>query len=126
MLVVITYPRDGVRCARQLTARAYSTVAGLACLLLLACATRPVGDKNLLVFLDRSGVTRDEVYRKLGKPHATYERNSIAAFHLNEIPTGYYVSTEAPGWEGVRYDLLVEFDAHDVVQSHRLIMVRTQ
>lgn len=109
---------------RPVSASAQGTIASLACLLLLACATHPVADKNLLQFLDLSDVTRDEVYHKLGQPHATYERNTIAAFRLSEIPAGYYVATPAPGWEGVRYDLLVEFDAHDIVAGHRLIVVR--
>ncbi len=99
-------------------------VASLACLLLLACSTHPVPDKGLLLFLYRSDVTREEVYHKLGQPRATYERNTIAAFRLSQIPAGYYVATPASGWEGVRYDLLVEFDAHDIVAGHRLIAVR--
>ena len=93
-------------------------------LLLEACATHPAGDKNLLAVLDEAGVTREEVYRRLGTPHATYERNSIAAFRLSTGRDGLYVSHAAPGWKDVRYNLLLEFDANDRLTEHRLLDVR--
>jgi len=98
----------------------------LASLLLFACATAPgpVGDNTLLAFLDRPPITRDEVYRRLGPPHEVFEKERIASFRLGEIPAGYYVVPDPRGWQGVRYDLLVEFDADDRAQAYRLVTVR--
>ena len=95
-----------------------------ALLLLQACATHPAGDKSLLAFLDEANVTREEVYRRLGTPHATYEHNSIAAFRLSSARDGLWVSHAASGWKDVRYNLLLEFDANERLTGHRLIDVR--
>lgn len=91
---------------------------------LQACATHPAGDKNLLAFLDQPGVRREDVYRRLGMPHATYEGNSLAAFRLSSGREGLYVSQAASGWEDVRYNLLLEFGADERLTGHRLIDVR--
>ena len=120
----IRFPKAAL--GRPIVAGTRPAVVLLATLLLLACATtpRPVADKNLLAFLDGPSVARDDVYRKLGPPHATFEEARIAAFRVSELPTGYYIAEPKLGWDGVRYNLLVEFDAHDIVQSHRLVVVR--
>lgn len=93
---------------------------------LQACATHPAGEKSLLAFLDEPGINREEVYRRLGQPHATYEHDSIAAFRLSSGRDGLYVSHEASGWKDVRYDLLLEFAADERLTGHHLIDVRAQ
>lgn len=98
----------------------------LVLLSLQACATHPAGEKNLLAFLDEPGINREEAYRRLGLPHATYEHDSIAAFRLSSGRDGMYVSHEASGWKDVRYSLLLEFAADERLTGHHLIDVRGQ
>lgn len=101
-------------------------LAALASLALQACATHPAGSKSLLAFLDQPGVSREEVYRRLGTPHGTYERNSVAAFRLSSGRDGLYVSPTATGWKDIRYNLLLEFDADEHLSGRHLIDVRGQ
>jgi hypothetical protein len=92
--------------------------------LLVACASPPGADLNLLAFLDQPGITRSEVRRRLGEPCAAYEHDRIAAYRMNKSSAGYYVVTPTFGWRQVRYDLLVEFDEHELVVGHHLIEIR--
>ena len=115
-------------CGRWLSHHFQGSIAVAALLALTSCATTPRGDKALLEFLDASSVTRDEVSSHLGDS-TTYENGRIWAFRLGENRGGYYVVAKEKagvplGWNGVRYNLIVEFDEHDTVQNHHLIAVR--
>jgi hypothetical protein len=92
--------------------------------LVLGCASTPVGKKELLSVLGHETATRAEVRAQLGEPSASFESSRVIAYRLGENESGYFVVPHANGWDGVRYDLLVEFDAHDIVTAHRLITVR--
>lgn len=92
--------------------------------LLFGCAATPVGNKNLLSVLGPERPTRAQVRAQLGEPSANFENGGVVAYRLGENKNGYFVVPRANGWEGVRYDLLVEFDEHDIVTGHHLITVR--
>ena len=91
--------------------------------LLLGCAATP-GKKDLLSVLGRDTATRAQVRAQLGEPSANFENGGVVAYRLGENKNGYFVVPRANGWEDVRYDLLVEFDEHDIVTGHHLITVR--
>lgn len=93
--------------------------------LLSGCASTPVAHKDLLDFLDQPPVTREQVRAHLGEPHGTFENAHVYAYRLGHSEAGYWTQQRKGGWEGVTYDLILEFDDHDVVQKHSLVTVRT-
>jgi len=92
--------------------------------LLLGCASTPVGNKDLVSFFSREPATRAQVRAQLGEPSASFENARVVAYRLGQNKSGYFVVPHANGWDGVRYDLLVEFDANDIVTRQKLIAVR--
>ena len=85
----------------------------------------PVFHKDLLDFLDQPPVTREQVRAHLGDPHGIFESEHVYAYRLSHSEAGYGPPPMKGGWEGVTYDLILEFDDHDVVQKHSLVTVRT-
>ncbi len=53
------------------------------CAVLQACASQPVGHKDLLTFLEGDRVTRDDVYGHLGEPSAKYEQSRVVTYRLS-------------------------------------------
>jgi len=88
---------------------------------LAACATTPLGRKDLLSFLEPGVTTRAEVTRKLGSPHASYERGRIVAYRLSEDESGYYAPRARKSWQ---YSLMLVFDANAVLVKRELVKVR--
>jgi hypothetical protein len=99
-------------------------LAPLACALLIGCASPPFADKNLLAFLDHDAVTREKVHSRLGDPRASFEHERVLTYRLSHSSRGYGVDPRKSGWEGVTYDLVVEFDEHDLVRKHSLVTIR--
>ena len=86
-------------------------------------------DKDLLAFIADKHVTKDEVVAHLGKPHASFEHDSVIAYRLGQSGGGYYVVSAPPkptglGWLGVDYDLVLHFDDQGILQEHSLIAIR--
>jgi hypothetical protein len=88
------------------------------------CATKSTGDRDLLQFLDDDAVTRTEVRKHLGNPSATFEGGRIESYRLASDKTGYLRAPDRLGWEGVRYDLMLVFDAEDRLVRRELVTVR--
>lgn len=100
-------------------------IAGLSlCAVIYACASQPVGHRDLLTFLDSDLVTRDDVYSHLGGPSAKYEQSRVVTYRLSQDKQGYFQSAPTEGWKGVHYDLVLVFDAHDRVEKHNLVAIR--
>ncbi len=91
---------------------------------IVGCASTPAEHKVLLEFLDQPSVTAEQVRERLGEPHATFEQERVLAYRLNHKASGYYVTSPRTGWEGVRYDLIIVLDEHNVVQKHNLVAIR--
>jgi hypothetical protein len=91
-----------------------------------ACATpAPIGRADLLEFLKEGRTSRDEIYLMLGPPAREFERGRIVSWHLARDELGYaLIDSSARGWHGVRYELIVVFDADNVVQRHSTVEIR--
>lgn len=86
-----------------------------------ACADVPTGRADLLDFLDDGVTQRDEVRLRLGEPSATYEGETILAFRLRKDRQGYLLVRPSDAWQGVRYNLMLAFDAGGVLRRHALV-----
>jgi hypothetical protein len=89
------------------------------------CAGIPRADPHLLDFLDGPAVTRAQVLGRLGPDHALYENGRVVAYRIGMLRSGYYVSTRRKSWKGVDYDLMLVFNAQDVLEQNRLISIRS-
>ena len=88
-----------------------------------ACASPPVGQKGLLVFLESGAPTRAEVVRRLGAPDALYEGGRIVAYRVAEDEGGYYL----PGLSRpAQYSVVLVFDAGDELRRYSLVKIRAR
>lgn len=94
------------------------------CLMLAACATEPVGHKNLLEFLTDGVTRRDDILGELGVPSARYERSQILAYRLRKDEDRYVLVGRSRGWYGVHYSLVFVFDEDGVLRRHSVVEVR--
>jgi hypothetical protein len=101
------------------------TQLAIVCLLLAACASAPVGHKDLLDFLNDGVTRREEVQLKLGLPSAQYEGSRILAYRLSKDAGGYILVERRDNWYGVQYDLMLEFGADGVLRRHSVVEVRS-
>ncbi|MDP2240976.1 MAG: hypothetical protein Q8K18_12550 [Burkholderiales bacterium] len=95
------------------------------CLVLTACATEPVGRKDLLTFLNDGVSRREEVFLKLGEPSAQYEGSRILAYRLRKDAGGHILVGRRDNWAGVHYNLMLVFDADGVLIRHSVVEVRS-
>jgi hypothetical protein len=107
--------------------RVAAIVLGTVCL--AGCATPPIQGANprLLEFLRDGTSTRDEVILALGQPSATFQQERILTYRLGEDATqGYFVEQphSTSPWLGVRYSLVLVFDAGGTLQKHSLVPVQ--
>ena len=106
-------------------------VVAIVLLLLAACASEPVGHKDLLDFLSDGATRREDVQLKLGEPIARYESDRILAYRLSVDEAGYVlvkprnlqVHNLINDWKGVRYSLILVFDQNGVLRRHSLVEV---
>jgi hypothetical protein len=105
---------------------------GFCCLLLLSvtlagCVTTSGGRPDLLAFLGREPVNKWDVLAHLGEPNEAFELDRVLTYRLASDKGGFSVRRNDPkteGWEGVSYDLVLVFDANDLLQRHNLVAVR--
>lgn len=97
-------------------------VLGLA--LLGACASAPVGQPDLLAFVEDGRTTREQAFLALGEPSATYEDGRILAFRLGHDEAGCFLVEKAPGFTGVKYSLVMSFDDAGLLRRHSLVPIK--
>jgi hypothetical protein len=100
----------------------------LVLLALAGCATTSSGRKDLLAFLARDPVTRQEVRAHLGEPNASFEKDRVLTYRLKSDKGGFSLHRNDPGatgWEDVNYDLVLVFDENGLLQRHNLVAVRS-
>ncbi|HSM28212.1 MAG TPA: hypothetical protein VK855_08940 [Thioalkalivibrio sp.] len=104
----------------------YRRIAGalLVAMFIVACASAPVGRKDLLIFLQDGQTSRQEVYLALGEPSAVFESGRILAYRLGQDEGGYYLLQQGPGFQGVNYSLVLVFDDTGQLARHALVEVR--
>jgi hypothetical protein len=101
--------------------------AALACLLLAACSTAPIGHKDLLDFLNDGVTRRDDVYLKLGEPSARFEDLRILTYRIGKDDGGYFPAGGPRGdWSGLPYSLVLVFDSSGILTRHALVEVRSR
>jgi hypothetical protein len=88
-----------------------------------ACASPPVGQKDLLAFLEREPRTRADVIQRLGAPAASYEGGRIVAYGIAEDEGGDYLSGSG---RPARCTAVLGFDAGDQSRRHSLVRVRAR
>jgi hypothetical protein len=95
------------------------------CVVLAACATAPVGRKDLLLFLDDGVTRREDVQLKLGEPAAHYDGLRVLAYRLVKDDAGYVIVGQRNNWYGVQYNLMLVFDGDGVLRRHSLVEIRS-
>ncbi len=95
-------------------------------LVLVGCATAPIGENDLLNFLKDGVTTREEVFLALGDPNATYEDSRILTYRLAQDEAGWILRKSTREWYGVRVVLVIVFDDHGTVKRHALVQVRSE
>lgn len=94
-------------------------------LLLVACASEPVGKKDLLAFLTDGKTTRVEVEQHLGQRPSnapTFENGRIVFYRISENESGYSLR---PGKiSQYTHSLVLVFDRQDRLEQHALVKVR--
>lgn len=94
---------------------------------LSGCSSVPPGHNDLLDFLADGTTKREEVRERLGSPSGEYEGSKIWAYRLSKDISGYRVLwTKTGSWGNVRYNLILRFNASDVLQEHRLVEIRRE
>ncbi len=83
-------------------------------------------DPQLLAFIVDGQTTKEAVLLKLGQPSATLESEKYLTYRLGfDKKEGYFLIERGPlGWYGVKYNLVLVFDAQGVVSRHSLVEVR--
>jgi hypothetical protein len=93
--------------------------------LLAGCASPP--QPRSLAFLEASQVTEGDVVSQLGTASAVFPLDRVKTYRLIQKPNGYVVAyppKSAPlGWQGIDYDLVLEFDAAGVLTQHNLVEI---
>lgn len=97
----------------------------LICVALAACATAPVGRKDLLEFLTDGATRREDVQLKLGEPAAQYDGLRVLAYRLVKDEAGYVIVGQRNNWYGVQYNLMLVFDGDGVLRRHSLVEIRS-
>lgn len=93
--------------------------------MLVACATAPIGRKDLLDFLNDGVTLRDDVRLNLGEPSAEYEGSRVLAYRLRKTDTGYVLVGRRDAWYGVQYNLMLVFDGDGVLRRHSMVEIRS-
>ena len=93
-------------------------------MVLEGCATQPIGNKQLLDFLNDGKTTREEVLLHLAEPSATFEGGRIVTFRIDEDAGGYVIrGAKGHGWSE-KFSLVLSFDEHGVLRRHSLVRVK--
>jgi hypothetical protein len=100
------------------------SASALVLVLLGACATTPVGQPDLLTFVEDGRTTREQVFLALGEPSATYEDGRILTFRLARDEGGYFLVEKAPGFRSVKYSLVLAFDDAGLLRRHSLVAIK--
>lgn len=80
---------------------------------------------DLLKLLEDGRTTREAIVLELGQPSATFEGARISTYRLGKGGDGYFVvEHNGTKWLGVKYSLVLVFDAQDVLARHSLVEVR--
>ena len=94
--------------------------------ILCGCATAPIGNKELLAFLQDGATPREEIYLRLAEPNATFEGGRILTYRLDKDESGYLLlKNTSKGWTG-KYSLVLVVDERGVLRRHSLIRVKEQ
>lgn len=97
----------------------------IAFVVLAGCATAPVGQKDLLDFLNDGVTHREDVQLKLGEPSALYENSRILAYRLRKDEGGFVIVWRRDNWYGVQYNLILVFDTAGILKRHSIVEVRS-
>lgn len=95
-------------------------------LAILGCASNPVGNKQLLSFLQDGVTTREEIYLRLAEPNATFEGGRILTYRLDEDGSGYVLQKRVGrGFTG-KYSLVLAIDEQDILRRHSLVRIKEE
>lgn len=95
-------------------------------LTVVGCASTPVGNKQLLSFLQDGVTTREEIYLRLAEPSATFEGGRILTYRLDEDGSGYVLSKRVGrGFTG-KYSLVLAIDEKGVLRRHSLVRIKEE
>ena len=87
------------------------------------CVHHPPGHKDLVAFLQDGITTKAEARERIDQVPKEWSGGRIWTFRIGEDSDGLYPFRSAEGWSGVRYSLVLEFDANGVLHRHALVDV---
>lgn len=93
-------------------------------LLLLGACAEPLGQANLLSFIEDGKTTREQAYLNLGEPAALYEAGRIVCFRLGRDAGGDFVIGKGTGFTGVKTSLVMVFDEAGILSRHSLVQIK--
>jgi hypothetical protein len=104
-----------------------------AAMAIVSCAPLPIGNKDLLGFLEVGQTSRQDVYRHLRDPSQSYEDSRILTYRIGEDEAGLFVVAPSKqimaeprkDWSGVRYSLVLAFDDKGVLRRQSLVQIRS-
>lgn len=92
--------------------------------MLYGCASAPIGNKQMLDFIQDGLTTREEIFLHLAEPAATFEGGRIVTYRLHEDESGYILLKNASkGWTG-KYSLVLVIDERGVLRKHSLVRIK--
>ena len=90
----------------------------------MACASYPPGDPQLIAFLRDGSTTREDVYLRLAEPSGIYEGGRIMTYQLDWNEKGYVLMRRREAAWTAKYSLVLSFDDRGVLRRHSLLNVR--
>jgi hypothetical protein len=95
-------------------------------LTVVGCASTPIGNKQLLSFLQDGVTTREEIYLQLAEPSATFEGGRILTYRLDEDGSGYVLSKRVGRGFTAKYSLVLAIDEKGVLRRHSLVRIKEE
>ena len=92
---------------------------------LAGCASAPVGQGNLLEFIQDGQTTKEDVLLKLGEPNAMFENARILTYRLSKDEKGWVLLGPTKGWGEAFVNLVLVFDSQGVLRRHSQVKVRS-
>lgn len=89
---------------------------------LTGCGT-PIGNQQLLDFIQDDKTTREEVLLRLGEPSATFQNERILTYRVDQDDGGYIVVSKSESFSA-KFSLVLSFDEDGVLRRHSLVRVK--
>lgn len=91
---------------------------------IIACASYPPGDPQLLDFLQDGITTREDVYMRLAEPSAVWEGGRMMTYQIDRNEKGYVPMRRREAAWTAKYSLVLAFDNQGILRRHSLVKTK--